>query len=65
MFQNGYPRFLSEATGGPRILVHVEPGRICINGKFVAPIRDRNQLRSRILVQFMERAKTNADVKLA
>jgi hypothetical protein len=31
----------------------------------VAPIRDRNQLRSRILVQFMERAKTNADVKLA
>ena len=45
--------------------MHVEPGRIWINGKFVAPIRDRNQLRSRILVQFMERAKTNPDVKLA
>ena len=65
MFQNGYPKFLSEATGGPRILVHVEPGRIWINGKFVAPIRDRNQLRSRILMQFMERAKANTDVKLA
>jgi small-conductance mechanosensitive channel len=65
MFQNGYPKFLNEATGGPRILVHIEPQRIWINGKFVAPIRDRNQLRSRILVQFMERAKANTDVKLA
>ena len=65
MFQNGYPKFLSEATGGPRILVHVEPQRIWINGKFVAPIRGRNQLRSRILVQFIERAKATPDVKLA
>jgi hypothetical protein len=65
MFQNGYPRFLGEATRGPRILVHVEPGRIWINGKSVAPIRDRNQLRSRKLVQFMERAMANTDVKLA
>ncbi len=65
MFQNGYPKFLSEATGGPRVLVHVEPQRIWINGKFVAPIRGRNQLRSRILVQFIERTKANPDVKLA
>jgi small-conductance mechanosensitive channel len=65
VFQNGYPKFLSECTGGPRILVHVEPQRIWINGKFVAPIRGRNQLRSRILVQFIERTKANPDVKLA
>jgi small-conductance mechanosensitive channel len=65
MFQNGYPKFLNEAAGGPRILVHVEPQHIWINGKFVAPIRGRNQLRSRILVQFLERARANPDVKLA
>lgn len=64
MFRNGYPRFLSEAAGGPRILVHIEPQHIWINGKFVAPIRGRNQLRSRILLEFMERIKTNPDVKL-
>src|SRR5512136_1054353 len=34
MFQKGYPKFLNEATAGPRILVHVEPGRLWINGKF-------------------------------
>ena len=65
MFQNGYPKFLNEAAGGPRILVHVEPQHIWINGKFVAPIRGRNQLRSRILMQFLERARANPDVKLA
>jgi small-conductance mechanosensitive channel len=65
MFQNGYPKFLNEAMSGPRILVHVEPYRIWINGKFVAPIRDRNQLRSRILMQFIECTKANPDVKLA
>ena len=65
MFQNGYPKFLNEAMSGPRILVHVEPYRIWINGKFVAPIRDRNQLRSRILMQFIECTKANSDVKLA
>ena len=65
MFQDGYPKFLNEAMSGPRILVHVEPYRIWINGKFVAPIRDRNQLRSRILMQFIECTKANPDVKLA
>lgn len=65
VFQNGYPKFLDEATRGPRILVHVEPQHIWINGKFVAPIRGRNQLRSRILVQFMERVRENPDIKLA
>jgi small-conductance mechanosensitive channel len=65
MFQNGYPKFLNAAAAGPRILVHVEPGRVWINGKFVTPIRERNQLRSRILVQFMDQAKASTDVKLA
>jgi len=65
MFQNGYPKFLDEATRGPRILVHVEPQHIWINGKFVAPIRGRNQLRSRILMQFLEQARATPDVKLS
>jgi len=65
VFQNGYPKFLDEATSGPRILVHIEPSRIWINGKFVAPIRNRNQLRSRILTQFLEQARATPDVKLS
>jgi small-conductance mechanosensitive channel len=65
IFQNGYPKFLDEAVCGTRVLVHVEPQRIWIKGKFVAPIRQRNQLRSQILMQFLDRIKTLPDVKLS
>lgn len=65
MFQNGYPRFLDEAAAGPRILVHVEPQHIWIKGKFVAPLRGRNELRSKILLQFFREINTTEDVRLA
>jgi len=65
MFQNGYPSFLDEAAAGPRILVHVEPQCIWIKGKFVAPLRGRNELRSKILLQFFKEINTTKDVRLA
>jgi len=65
IFQNGYPKFLDEAVFGTRVLVHLEPQRIWLKGKFVAPVRQRNQLKSQILMQFLERIKTIAEVKLS
>lgn len=65
IFQNGYPRFMNEALAGPRVLVYVEPHQIWIKGKFVAPVRGRNDLRSRILLQFLEDIKNRDDIKLA
>ena len=65
MFQNGYPRFLDEAVSGPRVLVYIEPQHIWIKGKFVAPLKGRNDLRSRILLQFFKEINTWADIKLA
>jgi small-conductance mechanosensitive channel len=65
MFQDGYPEFLDEAMSGPRVLVHVEPQCIWIKGKFVAPVRQRNQLKSRVLMQFLEQAKASSDVKIS
>jgi len=65
VFQNGYPRFLDEAMSGPRVLVFVEPQHIWIKGKFVAPLESRNDLRSSILLQFINEAGTNSDIKLA
>jgi len=65
MFHNGYPRFLDEAMTGPRVLVYVEPQHIWIKGKFVAPLRGRNDLRSRILLQFFEKINASSDIKLA
>ncbi len=65
MFQDGYPRFLDEALSGPRVLVHVEPQHIWIKGKFVTPLRGRNDLRSKILLQFLKESNANSDIKLA
>lgn len=65
MFQDGYPRFLKEAMSSPRVLVFIEPQRIWIKGKFVAPLRGRNDLRSRILLEFLKEANLAGDIKLA
>jgi small-conductance mechanosensitive channel len=64
-FQNGYPQFLNEATNSPRVLIHIEPERVWIKGKFVAPLRGRNDLRSQILLQLLKEVKTHSDIKLA
>jgi len=65
VFQDGYPRFLNEAINAPRVLVYVEPQRIWLKGKFVAPLRGRNELRSRILMQFFGEVNHRTDIKLA
>jgi len=65
VFQNGYPQFLNEATNSPRVLIHVEPEHVWIKGKFVAPLRGRNDLRSWILLQFLKEVNTHSDIKLA
>ena len=65
IFQNGYPQFLDEAMNGPRVLIHIEPEHIWIKGKFVAPLRGRNDLRSGILLRFLKEVTTHSDIKLA
>lgn len=64
-FKNGYPRFMDEALNGPRVLVHVEPQCIWMKGKIVTPLKKRNDLRSKILLQFLEEINDSPDIKLA
>lgn len=64
MFQDGYAQFLDEAMSAPRVLIHVEPQCIWIKGKVVAPVRQRNQLNSRVLMQFLEQAEASSNVKM-
>lgn len=64
VFRDGYPEFLEEAVSGPRVLIHIEPNCIWIKGKFVAPVRQRNQLKSRIMTQFLRQGKATSDVRL-
>ncbi|MDY6834617.1 MAG: mechanosensitive ion channel [Chloroflexota bacterium] len=65
MFQNGYPKFLDEAMTGPRVIVHIEPEHFWIKGKFVAPLRGRNDMRSRILLDFVKEVKNDPEIRLA
>ena len=65
MFKASYPKFFDEARGGPRVLVHVEPQHIWVKGKFVAPVRGRNDLRTRILLHFLREAAQTPDIRLA
>jgi small-conductance mechanosensitive channel len=65
MFKKGYPKFFEEATSNPRVLLHLEPQRIWIKGKFVAPVKVRNDLRSKIMLEFLKEACDGSDIKLA
>jgi small-conductance mechanosensitive channel len=65
VFQDGYPRFLDEAINGPRIQIFIEPHQIWIQGKFVAPLRGRNELRSQIFMEFLDKVKSIPDIKLS
>lgn len=65
IFEDGYPEFLNEAMTGPRVLIFIEPQHIWIKGKFVTPLRGRNELKSRILVLFLKEVNASSDIKLA
>ncbi|MBU2008224.1 MAG: mechanosensitive ion channel family protein [Chloroflexi bacterium] len=64
-FWDNCPNFLNEAEQAPRVLSHVEPGRIWLKGKFVSPVRLRNELKSVILDEFVESATRENDIHLA
>jgi len=63
--KKSYPRFLKDAITGPRVQIYLEPQNIWIKGKFVAPLRGRNALRSKILLQFLKEVSGRPDIKLA
>ncbi len=65
IFQESYPEFLNEAMTGPRVLIFIEPQHIWIKGKFVTPLRGRNELKSRIQYEFFKEVSASSDIKLA
>ncbi|MEW6034395.1 MAG: mechanosensitive ion channel domain-containing protein [Chloroflexota bacterium] len=64
-FEGSYPTFLQEAETNRRVLIHIEPDRVWIKGKFVAPFRVRNDLRSRMYLKFLEHTGKDSDIQLA
>ncbi|MCX6005560.1 MAG: mechanosensitive ion channel [Chloroflexi bacterium] len=53
-FADNYPTFLREAETNRRVLIHIEPDKIWLKGKFVTPYRLRNELRTTMYLKFLE-----------
>lgn len=66
-FCDNYPAFLKEAETNRRVLIHIEENRIWLKGKFVAPYKIRNELRTSMYTRFLEHISQDKDsnIKLA
>jgi small-conductance mechanosensitive channel len=64
-FNGSYPRFINEAKSGIRVQLYVEPEHIWIKGKFVVTIKRRNEIRSKILLEFFQAVRQSTDITLA
>jgi small-conductance mechanosensitive channel len=64
VFADNYPAFLREAESNRRVLIHVEPDKVWLKGKFVAPYRVRNELRTRMYLRFIEHCGEDSRIKL-
>ena len=65
IFRDNYPIFLREAETNRRVLIHIEEHKIWLKGKFVAPYRVRNELRTKIYLSFIKQIGSESNIKLA
>ena len=65
VFRENYPAFLHEAESNRRVLIHVEEQRIWLKGKFVTPYRQRNELRTKMYLRFIEHTGKDTSIRLA
>jgi small-conductance mechanosensitive channel len=53
-FGNDSPNFVDEASNNPRVMMFTDSSGIWLIGRFVSPVRGRNNLRSLITTRFLE-----------
>ncbi len=63
-FTDGLPNFIRDLENGPRIIVHVEEKVVWIKGRFVTPVTERNVLKTRITMAFLERIKGDRNIAI-
>lgn len=65
IFGQDCPSYVKVAERNPRVLIHIEPQRVWLKGKFITPFRTRNELRTKIYLKFVERICSETDIHLA
>lgn len=63
-FTDGLPNFIDDLEKGPKITVHIDDKKVLIKGRFVTPIKSRNELKTRISLGFLDRIKGDPDIMI-
>jgi small-conductance mechanosensitive channel len=64
IFVKGLPNFLHEMEKGPKVSVHFDKERVWITGRFITPIRSKNELKTKIGLDFIGRIKGDSNIKV-
>jgi len=64
IFARGLPNFLHEMEIGPKVSVIFDKERVWITGRFITPIRTKNELRTKIGLDFIGRIKGDGSIKV-
>lgn len=62
--EDGLPNFLQNLQNGPRVTIHIDEERIWIKGKFVTTIYARNELKTKIGLEFIEKIKGDSTIQI-
>lgn len=60
--EDDVPNFLHDLQAGPRITIHIDEERIWIKGRFVTTIKARNELKTKISLDFIERIRGDTSI---
>jgi Mechanosensitive ion channel, beta-domain len=63
-FDRGLPNFLHDIEKGQKVTIHFDKERIWIKGRIVTPIRAKNELRTRIGLDFISRIKGDSSIEI-
>jgi|AGTN01.2.fsa_nt_gi Small-conductance mechanosensitive channel len=64
IFVKGLPNFLHEMEKGHKVAIHIDKERIWITGRFVTPIRSKNELKTKIGIDFINRIKDDKSIEI-
>ncbi len=64
VFHKGMPNFLKDIENGPRVTIHIDQERIWIKGRFVTPIRSKNELKTKIGLDFIQRIRGDGSIEI-
>lgn len=63
-FGDGQPNFINDLQHGHRVTIHFDKERVWIKGRYVTPVRSRNELKTKISMGFIERVRGDSTIEI-